>query len=388
MINEKKEPADKDERKEDSEHLEIERETRQEDNLDRQDQNPSQILQFCPECGAKIMWRKDLKFCQKCGVYLIPFIPRDQISDWMGKDLNEDEINQLYSIGDYPENSWSLVNEFGKIPITAKRKLWNWKAALVVPILAYIAKFLLILGVVFLIIGVNILSSSNPSEEQLYRIIPSLTLIDLSTQVIFILFPYYALKYYVPKNTPKEYKWKLLGLPFKELRRKDYIREILLGIVFAFVMWGIVLTAEYFSAYFTAWVYHLSPEQFLENSSSDLLLGMPGSLGMLIIFVILMYVSIGPSEEILFRGFTQQGFVRSWGKAPALIITAIYFSLFHIYLVIIYPATFLFLFIPYFVLSLILGAIALYRKNLIAVIIAHATYDSIQFIFYFVLVHS
>jgi len=44
------------------------------------------ILSFCPFCGVEIEWSEDLKYCIKCGNYIIPYIPRNKASIWLGKN--------------------------------------------------------------------------------------------------------------------------------------------------------------------------------------------------------------------------------------------------------------------------------------------------------------
>ena len=100
----------------------------------------------------------------------------------------------------------------------------------------------------------------------------------------------------------------------------------------------------------------------------------------LTLFILMILLFVGVPEEVLFRGFVQKSFEAKWSKKTSLWLTAFYFTLFHIFLYIIQPALFLFLFIPYMGISVLLGYIRNKRNDLYAVIVAHIVYDIIEVI--------
>lgn len=330
-----------------------------------------EILSFCPNCGRKIEWIKDLKYCMYCRNYLISYIPRKYIKVWLESDspLTDQEINELYK-PQIPNNLKVIT-----------RKPWSWKAALGIPFLALFFQFISAIIFVFVLIFTLFPDvGSNPylvleSEE----IMVWFLLYGYVATFIFLLLTYAAVGYYLPKNATKKDKLRAIGIPIGVIGKKELFREILIGIVFAFLMWGVVIGAQYLSAFLTELIYQV-PQEFLVESGEDIT---PPSLDFLIITIVFMFISIGPSEEILFRGFSQKGFERSMGKKPALIVTALYFTLFHIFPSFFEPRLFFYTFIPYMSISLILCFLYYWRGNVIACIISHALYNSFLFIMAF-----
>ena len=349
--------------------------------MEEEKQKRQSILNFCPNCGKKIEWNIETKFCDNCGVYLIPYIPQNQVAFWLGRDreLSEGEIVQLYNFPYHPTPIFE--REF------KKEKKLGWKGALGYPLLAYFIKFLILLIPTFIILYINIDKIDLTTFDIPENILSLLTFIDISTQFIFILVPLYILKYYYPKKISLKEKLNLLGIPIGKLNKKGYVKEISIGILFAIITTFLIFFMQYISAYLISFIYKRPVEEFLNNTSDELISILPLNLLTLIIIIIIMFLSVAPSEEVLFRGVSQQGFINSFGTASGIIITAIYFSLFHIYLYLFLdPAYFLFLFFPYFSISIILGLLYIWRKNLIACITTHALYNSIQFIIAFLFI--
>lgn len=318
-----------------------------------------------------------------CGAYLIRFIPRENINEWLDRDdhLSKDEIDQLYS----PIHYASTYSRYAMSPNyqQARRKLWDWKAALGIPLLATLIKFLMILVPTLLLVLNNLDLLNDPSnipDDLMY----TLMIIEICFQPIFILVPYYALKFYLPPNATYVEKFRALGIPVKKISKKQVMKEILLGLLLAAGIFFLEIAIRYISAYLTSFLFNASVEDLANQEVTSVPGLIPGNIGSLILIIVLMFVSIGPSEEILFRGFAQTGFKRTFGKSAAIWITAFYFALFHIYATIFDPVLFFYLFIPYIVISLMLGMIYEWRGNLIAVIVTHAVYNSIQFIIMYV----
>jgi membrane protease YdiL (CAAX protease family) len=344
--------------------------------------NPKQhILKFCPNCGALIVFSEELKFCMNCGLYIIPSIPQDKIEEWFGRRVEDAELKRLYAPSSAPRQYMVHTTYNTKMVM---REAWGWKSAIGFPLLAYIVKLivLVIVMLLFSITGLIDILTMEITPEMMTII----TIIDLSTQVIFIMIPFFLIGYFMPFGSTNRDKWNAIGIPVGKMNRKQFGKEVLLGVVFSAIMLGFMFITEYLSASFTSWVYQIPIDEILNDDSGSLEGAFPTTIPMLAIFVVLMFVSIGPSEEIMFRGFTQKGFQKSLGEKPAWIVTALYFTLFHIYqYILLSPALFFYSFLPYMVVSLCLGYIYIKRKNLVAVIIAHACYNSIQFIIFFIL---
>ncbi|MCP4761725.1 MAG: CPBP family intramembrane metalloprotease [archaeon] len=347
------------------------------------------ILKFCPNCGIKIKWAKNLKFCNNCGISYIQFIPRKKISEWLSIPVSDSEISQLYS--SIKNNSQFTLNQPYYRRDIRPRKQWNWKAALGVPLLAYIAKFIFIIILLIALLTLLVTVSGDLQMDELLNLMLTdenmlsiLTIIDLFTQLIFLIIPYVLVKRYLPIEATKQDKWNALGIPIGKITPKEFLKEFIIGTLFAVLMTIIVLIVQEISAFVTYLLWGITRESLIEQDISGM--GMPTTIGMLIIYIILMFISIGPSEEVIFRGFCQKGLEQSFGKKSGWLLTAIYFSIFHIYVLIFQPPIFFFMFFPYLVISLLLGFLYLWRKNLVAAIIAHALYNSIQFIMIFILI--
>jgi len=75
---------------------------------------------------------------------------------------------------------------------------------------------------------------------------------------------------------------------------------------------------------------------------------------------------VAPVEEVISRGFLQQGFERSFGKAKGLLLASLFFSIMHLSLWSIFPL---------FLLGMILGlCFQLRHRRIIAPIVSHAFY--------------
>jgi hypothetical protein len=150
-----------------------------------------------------------------------------------------------------------------------KRDPWGWKPALGIPLLAYLVKFIiLLLPTIFIILAfideIDLETMDIPDHIMVW-----LTLIDLSTQFIFILVPLYILKYYTPPNTTKREKFIALGLPLGKLNKNQYTKEFFIGLIFAGIMYFTALVVQLISAYLVSWIYHLPVESLLNAETDD-----------------------------------------------------------------------------------------------------------------------
>jgi membrane protease YdiL (CAAX protease family) len=106
----------------------------------------------------------------------------------------------------------------------------------------------------------------------------------------------------------------------------------------------------------------------------------------LVLLVASMMLVIGPTEEILFRGFSQQGLEARLDPKNALVISALLFTLVHVIGGVIDYTTLPFLFFPYFYLSLVLCGIYWKTKDLNLMIFVHGMYDSLLVIYSYIFV--
>ncbi|MBN2154725.1 MAG: CPBP family intramembrane metalloprotease [Candidatus Lokiarchaeota archaeon] len=348
------------------------------------------ILRYCPGCGKPLEWSSDMRYCMSCGTYLIKFIPKEKIEEWMNIPLTSEEIDSLYSVTpnrpppphkqEYDPQSIPKYH-----PSYRARKPWKWGAALGVPILAVLAK--LILSVVILLVYMVLVIEDITNLDVnafLDEHILAITIIEFSTQLVFLLIPFLFTAPFFPQNASKKERWRSIGIPFG-LTTSEWFKEIGIGAGFSLIMTGLVYGVQWLSAYLTQFIFGIPAQEILNTDVENISVAFPSTIPLIIIYSLLMIFSIAPSEEVLFRGFTQKGFQNSFknpqvGKLMALVITAIYFSAFHIYPFVISPPLLFFTFFPYFSLSLILGFLFIWRKNLISAITAHALYNIIQFL--------
>jgi len=98
-----------------------------------------------------------------------------------------------------------------------------------------------------------------------------------------------------------------------------------------------------------------------------------------IILVGSMLFIVAPTEEFLFRGFSQQGLESRIGEKRAWIISAVIFAFAHVFELLFTLNTLLlfpFLFFPYLYLSMVMCGIFWKTKNLNLMIYIHGMYDS------------
>jgi len=341
------------------------------------------ILKFCPGCGTQIEWNRDVRFCMHCGMYIIPFIPQDQIQEWLGESLTPEEIHELYS-----QREQKTVPPPATPPsyyLYRTRKPWKIGAALGVPLLAVIAKFIASFIILFVYILITVEDFATIDIESFLNenLLP-ITIIELLTQLLFLLISYLFTSIFFPYKAPAKERWESIGIPFG-LKGSQWLKEIGIGIAFSLIMTGLVYGVQWISAYLTQFLFGISAQDLLTSDTDSITSPFPNTIPFLIVYSLLMIFSVAPSEEVLFRGFCQKGIQDTFrnqktGKVMGLIITAVYFSLFHIYTLVVYPPILFFAFFPYFSLSLVLGFLYMWRKNLLSAITAHALYNIIQFL--------
>lgn len=327
---------------------------------------------FCPRCGKPLPSDIDVRFCMICGMDLEYF---RQFGTFPTIYQPSSHITRILLQDD------ELIDTKGK-------KLWSIPSSLLIPIAAFIALSIMLVVITILLIATIILLPSSfigDIYELLYS--PLFTTLLTLSELIFLIIPLFIVKKFIQKPSYKN-SIKLLGV-YNDRRIKNYLlKEVLIGISFAVGAYLVVqlvsfLTDLSFSAIFG--------QQALENAYGTYQEGVGGaitanSIMELIISMILMIVIIGPSEEVMFRGFSQKGLDRKVGKQWAIVISTLLFTFFHVIPGLMPLDLFLLLFPPYLIISLMLCSLYVWRKeNLIACIIGHGVYNALTILIAFLI---
>jgi len=335
----------------------------------------------CPGCGIELPKIETIKFCINCGLDLI-YVHEH-------KALPPSPVPTTYAPVQSYQPSISYYKSYEPIPEdeifdTKGRVLWGKLASIGIPLLAFIVMNAILIGIIIALafimpIEALIMFVSNP-----FFLVFS-TLIEL----ILIIFPIWYVRNYV-ENPNLENRLILLGFTTKRYDRIALLKEIGIGIGFAFIGLGIVAGSSLLIQY----ILSLFGVRIVESSGTGdaefLVSGM--DILLLILMILMMIIIVGPCEEILFRGFMQRGLVRVVGDRWGILITAFLFAIIHlvalVFILFISPLVFLILFVymlvPYFAISLMLGLLFRWRnENLIAVIITHGVYNSLTILIVF-----
>lgn len=342
----------------------------------------------CPYCGAEIPKITELKFCTSCGIDLEYLKQYKRIPPDFLKKLNSSS-NVSYEY--HPQwNGFEQISD-EEILDTEKKRLWSTLSSIGLAIAAlvimnFVAVFLMIPFIFFA-----------PSMESLIDSFssPYFLIITSFAELVFVLVPLIYIKKYL-KNPNLKNRLTLLGFTTQGMNSWGVLKEIALGLFFSAI--GILLV----------FIISFSIESILElffgieiirevsitSGDIDMIILSSDLMGLILIMLVMIFV-IGPSEEILFRGFMQKGLIRRLGKRRGLIITALIFTFIHLIgsflLYDIFSLSFLVSFIlsffPYLALSFLLGLLYQWRKeNLITVMIMHGFYNALTvllaFLFY------
>lgn len=336
---------------------------------------------FCPICGKNLPKLQNLKFCTKCGTDLNFVKEHKRLPP--SQSINHPFKNQV----SYPQyKPRAITTELPKISedelIDNKaHKLWSTSHSIGVSLLAFLIMNGVVGGylmaIVFITRDINIL----------YDLILNnyfLTLLSLF-EVIFIIVPVIYVRRYLRNPTLKN-SLILLGCTWRGYDKKDLLKEILIGLSFAFigvlVVTGISIGLELF-------LEAVLKVEIVQDSSELSGAMIPTDIPSLIIFSLAMLLVIGTSEEILFRGFMQKGLMRNLGDKWGIIVTALIFSMIHLLGILTYAlesmlalvASFILSFPPYFAISMMLGGLYYWRnENLIANMTCHGAYNVLTII--------
>ena len=298
-------------------------------------------LRFCPGCGVELSNVENLKYCTNCGI-------------------NLQEILK-----------------------TEEKRLWGNLASIGWPLLGFFITNGIILGIVIIIILLVPISQARSIITNPFFMVFA----TLATYALFIL-PVRLVRKYL-QNPTIENRLTLLGFTTKGYTHTKVLKEIFIGFGFAFIGILLVVISSIRIQLLLEFVFGV---RFVNEGSSNAEALVSGiDVLVLILMIMMMLLVVGPSEEILFRGYMQRGLVRNLGEKWGILITAFVFASLHlvgliifIFQPIILLILFLLLFVPFFAISLMLGLMFRWRKeNLIAVVVTHGVYNSITLIIVF-----
>ena len=315
---------------------------------------------YCPTCKQANQKFQKSFYCVHCG-----------------QKFSVDKNNQII----IDKNNFSIIfqNIQANIYPKKKKKKWRLLTGFTISFGTYIAITLASLIILF---GLTILTNLDIES------IPFSFLISFSSLLFFII-PILWIQRYYPKRLSLKQRLSELGVPLERYSRKELTREILLGFLLGLIAVFLVLLLQLISYYLIQLIFNVDIYNFLEAIQfEDFALIIPNNIFELILFIFMMSFFIGLPEEIMFRGFVQRSFENSLTKSAALVLTAVYFTLFHIFLYILQPMIFFFLVIPYLGLSILLGLIRNWRGDIIATIMAHIIYNITQTFIIFLILNS
>lgn len=143
------------------------------------------------------------------------------------------------------------------------------------------------------------------------------------------------------------------------------LRDIVIGLGSAAVLWGIFYIGEYFSTM----LFDFARPQV------DGIYGLKEGNNLMLVTLGLLFL-IGPAEEIFWRGYIQQYFEEKKGKWWGLVCSSLIYTLVHIW-------SFNFMLImAALVCGVFWGLLYSYHKNLLTLMISHAVWDVAVFIWF------
>ncbi|MFX0146374.1 MAG: type II CAAX prenyl endopeptidase Rce1 family protein [Candidatus Hodarchaeota archaeon] len=330
---------------------------------------------YCPSCGTKLPEIERQKYCMKCGLDL-ELIKLKRITE-SSTILRSERMTYKKKIQDKISDE-EILN-------LGEKKLWNSLASIGIPLAAFILMNLIafVTIIFFMFFVVNL--------EDLINIIlsPYFVIVSSFIELIFILVPVIYIGKYL-QSSKLSNRLALLGFSSRGYNNLGILKEVLLGLGFAISAIFLVFFVSLFMELLLELIFGIDIVSSAGGSLNEIDVIIANSDILAIILLILtMVIIIGPSEEILFRGFMQKGLVKNIGKIWGIIITAVLFSFIHLIGIFVmaydtlieYVVSFLLNFFPYFAISLLLGLLFYWRKeNLIAVTITHGFYNSITII--------
>ncbi|MCQ2150193.1 MAG: CPBP family intramembrane metalloprotease [Bacteroidales bacterium] len=141
-------------------------------------------------------------------------------------------------------------------------------------------------------------------------------------------------------------------------------RQLPLGLVIAFALWGIFLIGDKLSSIMF---------DFARGQVNDIYALREGSSPVLVSLLLLLL--IGPVEEYFWRGYVQKGLSERMGATAAMLVTAAVYALVHVW-------SFNFMLVAAaFVAGGVWGLIYRLRPSLLpALVVSHAVWDALVFV--------
>lgn len=143
------------------------------------------------------------------------------------------------------------------------------------------------------------------------------------------------------------------------------VKDILIGIASAAALWVVFFVGDYISAL----IFDFEKQQVgniynLKSGENPVFIG------------ILLFLLIGPAEEIFWRGYVQRTLAAAKGEWQAMSITTIIYALVHIW-----SLNFM-LIMAALVCGVFWGLLYRYNKNLVALVVSHSLWDVAVFLIF------
>ncbi|MHA1671673.1 MAG: lysostaphin resistance A-like protein [Promethearchaeota archaeon] len=340
---------------------------------------------FCPFCGEKLPILKQLRFCTSCGLDLVYLKEHKQLPP---KFLDKKPPIRIPS--PYPDQIPMYgIDKISDEDIlnTKDKELWSSLTSIGIPIAS-----IFIMNIIAVVIMFSFILFS-PSIEALLNNLtnPYFLIITSFAELILVLLPFIIVKKYL-RNPSTKNRFALLGFTTKGV---NYWKECIIGIIFSIIGILLVFLVSAFMEILLELIYGVEIINDITGAGSEIdIYFFTSDLLSLILLMITMVLIVGTTEEILFRGFMQKGLVRRLGVKWGITITAVIFTFIHlISIFLLYPifsisfvVAFFISFLPYIVISLLLGMLYHWRKeNLIAVMITHGLYDALTILLVFII---
>lgn len=330
---------------------------------------------YCPSCGIRLPDIDKQKFCMKCGLNLENFK-----NTRSSKSSNTLIVQPFY----YNRRDFTKISE-NEILDLGEKRLWSSLVSIGIPIAAFILMNFIALIITFFFM----LSVANLDDLVNIVLNPYFIIVTSFIELIFMLVPVLYIGKYL-QNSKLSNRFALLGFTTRGYSISGIMKEVFIGLGFAIAAFFLVFFVSIFIQLILEVIFGIDIVYSAGGSLNevDIIIANSDVLALILLSLIMIGI-IGPSEEILFRGFMQKGLVRSIGKVGGIIITAIIFSFIHLIGIFVtaysapvqYLISFLLNFFPYFAISLLLGLLFYWRKeNLIAVVITHGFYNALTII--------
>ena len=271
--------------------------------------------------------------------------------------------------------------------ILTGRALWGTKWSILGVVIGMAALIGLTFVATFIIIGIFIAQDpatfmSDPYSfvDDIYNFVsnPYMTALLSVAEIGLIMVPLIYLRKY---RKPLRDRFLLLGWRpyFKDAAPKSrgfkkFGKDFTNALIIAFGLVGMQFLVSLLND--LIWLPFL-PTDFLDNTFSELDASItPQDPLQLIVLIAAMMFLVGTTEEFLFRGFTQQGLEFNLSEGKAWLITSLLFTAVYVIGGLLTVVT-LYLFIPYFILSLVFCGIYTKTKNLNLLILMHGLYNSL-----------